>query len=271
MPSASPEPRPGVIRSPDNRTIKFVRSLRRRPVRQAERAFVVEGMRAVGDALALGARPRLLLLRAGDPAAEQFLDASGPGAEVRLVAAELFDQLAETVTPQGVVGVFPVPDLHPDHDGPPLILVLDRLRDPGNLGTLLRTAAGAGCTLVALTPASVDPYNPKVVRAAMGAHFRVSIRGWDAALRAAVLATCPLRVIADANGGEDYDAVDWTRGAALFIGSEAHGISPEMRTLATARVRIPLAGGVESLNAAAAGAVLLFEAVRQRRGAVPTN
>jgi len=253
------------IRSPDNRIYRFVRSLRRRSMRETERAFVVEGMRAVEDALAAGAAPRYVLLRVGDAAAELVGSRHRGIADLRMVDPTLFNELTDTVTPQGVLAVFETPSLSVDLSGSPLVLVIDRMRDPGNLGTLLRSAAGAGVTLVLLTRETVDPFNPKAVRAAMGAHFRVPMRAWTDDLQRSIERSCPSRFVADADAPTLYDAVDWHGGTALIIGSEAHGVSPKTAALATDRVSSPLSASVESLNAAVAGSVILFEAVRQRR------
>ena len=264
MPSSRPTPPDEVITAARNPTLALVRSLHRRDRRQAERAFVVEGRVAVLDALATGAVPRLVLIRAGDAPASAALP---PRLPARLVAPALFDQLSEVETPQGLLAVFPMPALPLPPRGTPLSLVLDQIRDPGNLGTLLRTAAGAGVDAVYLTAASVDPYNPKVVRAAMGAHFRLPIRPLDDTTRAEVIRRCPLRVIADGHASLAYDRIDWRHPAAVIIGAEAAGVGPEGRALGTTSVAIPLAAGVESLNAGVAGAIILFEAARQRRAA----
>ena len=259
-----------VIRSPANPTLAYVRSLQRRATRAREREFVVEGRRAVADAIAAGAHPTLVLLREGS---EDALPAPGdwPGARVRRVSPRVFDALADTVTPQGILAVFPFPSSIPAGAWPaPLVLVLDHIRDPGNLGTLLRTAAATGVDAVYLSPESVDPFNPKVVRAGMGAHFRVRLRELDHAATAALTRTCPLRVVARADAPTPYDALDWRQPAALIVGSEAEGVGAEVAALATVAAAIPLAAGVESLNAAVAGAVILFEAVRQRRASAPS-
>lgn len=253
-----------VLRSPANPTLLFVRSLQRRDTRARERAFVVEGRRAVADALHLGAAPRLLLLREGDEDAlpETFDRHHAP---VRVVAERPFGSLTETVAPQGVLAVFPFPDPVPPPTGvAPLALVLDRMRDPGNLGTLLRTAAAAGVSAVYLSPGTVDPFNPKVVRAGMGAHFRIPIRPLDRETAAALARDYPLRVLTAADAPTPYDALDLRGPTAVIVGSEAEGVGPEAAALATASAAIPLAAGVESLNAAVAGSVLLFEAIRQR-------
>lgn len=254
------------IRSAANPTIASVRALlAKREARAAEGAFVVEGRRAVADALAAGARPRLVLLREG---AEEALAATLPAATtVRRVADRVFDRLSDVATPQGVLAVFAMPEWLADggEAGPPLALVVDRLRDPGNLGTLLRAAAGVGVGAVYLAPETVDPFNPKVVRAGMGAHFRVPLLPLDGAAGERLRAAYPLRAVARGGAATAYDAVDWRGPAALIVGAEAEGVSPAVAALGTVEVAIPLAAGVESLNAAVAGAIVLFEAARQRR------
>jgi TrmH family RNA methyltransferase len=144
-------------------------------------------------------------------------------------------------------------------------LVLDGLRDPGNLGTILRTADAAGVQAVFLAPGTVDAYNPKVVRAAMGAHFHVPLvaAGWTALagrLRGLSL------WLAEARQGLAYDQVDWRQPSALIIGAEAAGPGDAARRLAPKQVSIPMPGQAESLNAAVAAGIILFEAARQRAG-----
>jgi TrmH family RNA methyltransferase len=130
---------------------------------------------------------------------------------------------------------------------------------------LIRAAAGAGVSATYVTPGTVDPYHPKVVRAAMGAHFRLPILPLDAAALAGIVARIPTRVVADAAARRTYDDVDWTGPSALVVGAEAEGAGTATRQVATDVVRIPLAREVESLNAAVAGAIILFEMARQRR------
>lgn len=257
---------PDVITSSANPAIALVRALARRDGRAAERAFVVEGMRAVYDALEIGARPRLVLVRQAWPDAAALRERLPADIVAREVEPRLFARLSDVQTPQGVLAVFPIPDLTIDLTTvAPLVLLLDRLRDPGNLGTLLRAAAGAGVGAVYLSPQTVDPWNAKVVRAGMGAHFRLPIAPLDAEALAALGERLPLRVVARGDAPLSYDAIDWTGPAALVIGGEAEGVGPELAAWATTAAAIPLAGGVESLNAAVAGAVILFEAARQRR------
>lgn len=261
-----PSPERAIITSSANPAIAYVRSLSRRDTRAAERAFVVEGLRAVRDGLLAGERPRLVLLRQDERAdlLLQELAVAPDDPVLRRVEPRLFDKLSEVQAPQGVLAVFPWPEIPVPQTQRPLVLVLDRLRDPGNLGTLLRSAAGAGVSAVYLTPESVDPWNPKVVRAGMGAHFRLPLLPFDEAA-ATLRQALPLRAATAADAPVAYDAVDWTQPAALIIGGEADGVSPQLSAWASETVAIPLASQVESLNAAVAGSILLFEAARQRR------
>ena len=145
-----------------------------------------------------------------------------------------------------------------------LLLAVDQLQDPGNLGTILRSAEAAGVDHVLLLKGTVDPYSPKVVRSGMGAHFRLPIANpvtWE---EISVFAGNYLLRIADADAKRPYFAEDWTRPSILVIGNEGIGVSKEGKALAQSHVTIPMSAGVESLNAAIAASVILFEARRQQ-------
>jgi len=256
-----------VITSPDNEKIRYLRSLHEHGARQRARRFLVEGVRLVEDALASGATPDLVLVD------EEALARTARGRALlgRLrgvgylpAAPRALKAAAETVTPQGVVAAVPLPAPPPPGDAGPAVLVVDGVQDPGNLGTILRTAEAAGATPVLLAPGSADPFAPKVVRAAMGAHFRLPlvVGDWDTIATYLVDREVWL---AQAHGGVAYYEVDWKRPSALVVGSEAHGVSPEGERVATGRLTIPMVGRTESLNAAIATAVILFEALRQRQ------
>jgi TrmH family RNA methyltransferase len=189
---------------------------------------------------------------------------SGKGVSVEEVAPEILAAASDTQAPQGLLAVLhmqslPLPDLLD------LAFIPDGVRDPGNLGTMLRTATAAGVGVVFLPAGTADPYAPKVLRAAMGAHFRlpVHLATWEEI--AARLSTASLQVyLAAAGEGIPYTGADFRSPAALIVGGEAEGAGEEAARLAHARVHIPMPGGVESLNAAVAAGILLFEAVRQR-------
>lgn len=254
-----------MITSIRNERIRYIRSLARRRVRRQEGRFVVEGTRLVEEMARAGLTPALALyteMWAADPLTQDLLPLLALAEEgAWLVSERVLSACADTVTPQGVLAVVPEPNL-PSRPG--LLLILDRIRDPGNLGTILRSAEAAATGLVILTPGSVDAYNPKVVRGAMGAHFRLPVMSLD---WAAIKERLRGRVVwlADASGDVAYDAVDWTVPAALIVGGEAAGTGQEAAKMAAGRVSIPMAGGTESLNAAMAATVILFEAARQRR------
>lgn len=254
-----------LIRSRDNPIAKRIRSLRQRKSREMERAFVVEGRRAVEDALVAGGDAEIILVRDG---ASWSPPPTSMVTSVRIVEARLFDELSETVTPQPLIGIFAIPDIGSDPGALPFVLVVDGVRDPGNLGTLLRSAAAVGVNLVLLTPGTVDAFNGKVVRAAMGAHFRVPIHELDDDWSTWLQQTCQVRALADAEGETEYSDYRWEAPLAVIVGSEAEGPTAVGRALATVGVRIPLMNEVESLNAGVAGSVILFEAARQLRAGV---
>ena len=192
------------------------------------------------------------------------------------VNERVIESLGEAQTSQGVISVLPLDSLDPEllrtKRAPaqrPVLLILDDLADPGNMGTILRTALAANVDEVLLTSNCADYLSPKVVRAAAGAHVALPVRAdlsWEAiAERAIEHCGGEVRVLlAEAGSPFVYFEQDLTKPFALIIGSEAHGPSKEARTLATRTVSIPLANGVESLNAAMAAGVILFEAVRQQ-------
>jgi TrmH family RNA methyltransferase len=178
------------------------------------------------------------------------------------VSEAVLAHCSDVETPQGVLAVLPIETtLSPQL--PAIALVLDRLADPGNLGTILRTALSAQVDVVYLTPGNVDVYNPKVVRAGMGAHFRLMIQEAPIEQIIAYLEDLELWT-AEARSGEVYHSIDWRKPVALAIGSEAHGIDPALRARASGQVHIPIADHSESLNAATAAAIILFEIQRQR-------
>ena len=259
-----------MITSSHNPKIQKVRALlAQRSERESAQAFVVEGVRLCEEAHAAGWQPSLLLysqqlsLR-GRRLLEDF-SKSSPNIEE--IPDHLMDTVAGTETPQGILAVFPFHSI-PAPDDLDFVLVLDSLRDPGNLGTILRSAAAAGVQSVLLTPGTADPYAPKVLRSAMGAHFRLPIHlsGWDEieALRRQPNLS-PLKFfLAEAEGGRPCWQTDFRQPLALWVGGEAEGASQAARRLADGLVTIPMPGRSESLNAAAAASILLFEVVRQR-------
>ena len=254
-----------MISSFTNQKVKLVRALQtQRRVRYRQKMLVVEGARLLADALATGLPPDFVLYSSTWKAASDP-DLITPSTPAFLASEAVMAYCADTETPQGVLAVFPFPGLPlPTH--PNFVLVIDRLRTPGNLGTILRSAAAAGVDMVLLPPGNVDPYNPKVLRGGMGAHFRLPIASlpWHQVGNHLTGLDCWL---AAAGRGRPYDQINWSQPVALIVGGEAGGASRDAKRLAGGIVHIPMPGGMESLNAAVAAGVLLFEIVRQRSAA----
>lgn len=252
------------ITSLQNDRVKLAYGLQQRArTRRKERKIALEGARLVRDAVERGHKPHFVLYRPGGVDEELLVLLAEKTGELLPVSDEISAHISDTQTPQGLVGVFDLP-APPLPRKPRRVLILDRVRDPGNAGTILRTAAAAGVDVVIFGPGSVDPYNPKCLRSGMGAHFRVPVAeaDWER-----IGGYCErLAVCVTAGDGETaYDAVDWAQPWAVIIGAEADGVGADAEAIASARIMIPMAAATESLNAAVAAGVILFEAARQAR------
>ena len=256
-----------MITSTRNPKIQWVRSLQARSrQRREDSAFVVEGVRLVEEALNSGWKARLVMytddldLR-GQRLVDEFASRSVP---IELVTLQVMRAASDTQTPQGILGVISLDDL-PLPESLDFVFIPDGIRDPGNLGTMLRTASAAGVDAVFLPPGTVDAFAPKVLRSAMGAHFRLPLftGSWEE-LRA-LISRASLRVyLAAADCDLVYTQADFRSPLALIVGGEAGGAGEAARQVGDACVSIPMPGGTESLNAAAAAAVLFYEVLRQR-------
>ena len=257
-----------MITSIANSHVKHMKALASdRKERRREQMFVVEGVRLVADALASKGDLPLVIYDsdqlAATTAGSELLHTleqrrfSFPATPQVLAAA------ADTVSPQGVVALARWPQLTTAKPG--IILVLDSIQDPGNAGTLLRSAEACGVVQVLAAPGTVDLYSPKVVRAAMGAHFRLPIaQDLDWQTIGDYCVSADHTYAAEASATMPYYAADWRQPSALIIGNEANGLSGEAAAYATRQISIPMRGAAESINAAVAGSVILFEALRQR-------
>ena len=252
-----------MITSLANPKVKHIRALARRKERYAARQFVIEGVRVIEEALNAGIIPVFALFTAQtDPRARGLIERLHAIVPDTLeVNDAVMRDIAQTETPQGIVAVLPFIELASPTQ-PQFVLILDSVRDPGNVGTILRSARAAGVDAIFFAPGTADPYNDKVVRAAMGAHFAVPIRvmAWQDINE--MVEMIPRVYLADARGEIAYTHADWARPVALIVGGEAAGASDAVQHIATARVAIPMRGGAESLNAAMATTVLLFHAAQ---------
>lgn len=257
------------ITSRTNPTVRLVRSLlTRRAVRYRERLFVAEGLLAVTSLVENGNRLETLLIdaeRRAEVPAYLLEIADRTDARSLLVSSEIFEYLSDVETPQPVIGVFVMPELVIPRS-PRILVALDGVQDPGNLGSILRTCRAAGVDGIVLSSGTADPYNPKVVRSTAGQFGDLPVlpvsnvdQIWTEHR------SIPEQiVVADQAAGSRHTDLDWTAPFVLVLGSESTGVGNEWRANATDQVRIDMEPGVESLNVAAAAAVLLFEARRQR-------
>jgi RNA methyltransferase, TrmH family len=265
------------LTSPRSSRATAARRLAKRSTRGRERRFIAEGPQAVREAVAHG-RQTLAELFTTPEAAERHHDivaaAHAAGARVHLATDEVVQAICQTVTPQGIVGVCRFVD-SPFEEilraRPRLVAVLAHVRDPGNAGTVLRCADAAGADAVVLTDASVDPYNPKAVRASAGSLFHLPLAvGVPVTEAVTALRATGVRVLAaDGAGARDLDA-ELDTGAlghptAWIFGNEAWGLPEQTRALADEVVRVPIHGMAESLNLATAAAVCLYASARAQR------
>lgn len=260
-----------LITSRQNRWIVEARKLSERKHRQRSGRFLVEGVKLLEMGLQAGASPieAFYCSKQAGPAAQtvaQRLQAAG--AELLGVTPAVMDALAERDAAEGIVATFALFERSLDElrlSGGDLVLVVDRLQDPGNLGTLIRTADAVGAAAVALVEPCVDPFDPKTVRGSMGSIFHMPlVRSADGPGVLSSLRANGLRVVgADAQTGVDWGEGLWQGGVALLLGNEARGISPDLRPEVDAWARLPIAGRAESLNVAVAGGVLMYAWLRE--------
>lgn len=260
---------PELITSFKNPRIQTIRELlSSRKTRQEQHACVVEGVRLAEEAVNAEAKIHSAFFSDGVSTRghELILIIQKQGVPCFRVPGELMSRITATETDQGLLLVLEprVFDLPATVD---FVLVLDEIRDPGNMGTILRTARAAGVQLVIITPGCVDVYSPKVMRAGMGAHFSLPIHtlNWDEIMKYwKSQPGSPGLYLAESTQGQRLWDVDLLKPLGIIIGGEADGASETARQNATGIVNIPMPGGSESLNAAVAAGIFIFEVARQR-------
>jgi RNA methyltransferase, TrmH family len=265
---------PLVITSPANPRLKAVAALRRRRVREEEGLTVVEGYEELSLALEAGVVPRALYV-CPDLMADRALQddvvarVSGLGGEVVQVGRTAFERAAYREGPDGFLGVVPsvtrtCADLEPAPDA--LLLVCEGVEKPGNLGAMLRTADAAGVGAVLAADPVTDWGNPNLVRASKGTVFSVPVAADPTPVTLAWLARRRIPVVAATPDTDtEHTDISYSGPVAVAVGAEKEGLTPPLLAAATHRVRIPMVGRANSLNVATSAAVILYEAVRQRR------
>lgn len=263
-----------MITGSSNPQIKNITALQKKSkARNEQDIFVIEGVKMFSEA----PKDRILSVFAS----ESFLELPKhknllAGIRYEAVSDKIFKEISDTDTPQGILAL--IRQYHHTAEDflqknktsqkYPMLLVLEEIQDPGNLGTIIRTAEGAGVTGVIMSRGCVDIYNPKTIRSTMGSVFRVPFMYADDLKKAILMLKNNCNVFAaylkDGDSSIRYDKCDYTRGTAFVIGNEAKGLSKETAGLADKRIIIPMLGQVESLNAAVAASILMYEGMRQR-------
>ena len=276
-----------IISSKDNKKIKYIRGLMEKgSIRKKNRQFVVEGIKLVDEALKYGDVSEIVITESlyaeivsGDLSDNALLAENGKNVikyvensrSTIVVLDAVFNSVSETITPQGVLAVVGMPcyrlldedylDKIYSKTGKIKLLILEDTSDPGNLGTIMRTAEAAGVTGVIMTKGTVDIFNPKVVRSTMGSIFRLPF-AYVEDLKEVIKELKKSGIsfyAAHLKGEKSYKAIQYSDRSAILIGNEARGLSDEVADLADTYVIIPMQGKVESLNAAVAAALMMYE------------
>jgi len=260
------------ITSPNNNTVKEVKQLKERRYREEKGLFFIEGSRFVEEAVKENITLNKLFISekfASDADNEDLIHrASSKSHDTFVLTDKLFKEISDTGNPQGILAVISVKQylLHDVLNDNSFIILLDAIQDPGNMGTIIRTADAAGVTAIIASKGSVDIYNPKVLRSTMGSVFRIPVvhsENIESAI--AEIKKHGIKIYAAHLDGEtDYFNIDYPSNSAFIIGNEANGISDSVASCADMLVKIPMPGKAESLNASIAAALLMYEVIRQR-------
>lgn len=265
-----------MITSTSNPRIKNLIQLQKKgKARREQQCFVVEGLKMVLEAPT--ERLKAIYMSENFSRGEEQRQAvekkaAASGCFLEILSDKVFKEASDTMTPQGVMAVVSMVSFDwqqlalQKSDGKRMILILESLQDPGNLGTILRTGEGAGIDGIILNRTSVDPYMPKVIRSTMGSIYRVPVAvAEDMEVVVSRLKESGTRVYAaHLKGEKSYCEQNYLTDTCFMIGNEANGLSDALADMATDYIRIPMAGQVESLNAGVAAALLMYEAKRQR-------
>lgn len=257
-----------VIQTTKNKTYKYIKSLQQKKFRGIEKRFAVEGIKSVTDAVRSG---KSIYMIAVTETFYRNTDFDYPhDCMLSVIKDDLFSGLCDTVTPQGIIAVIDMDtddDFSPDTDK--LYIYCDNISDPGNLGTIIRTADAAGFGGVLLSPGCADMYSPKTVRSSMGSFFNITIKNNVSHDELAAYKQLGFSLCSGAlrDDSRKYTEIDFTKPYIIIVGNEANGVSDEILG-ESEHIIIPIIGRAESLNAAVAASVLMYEAVRQRDKAV---
>lgn len=252
------------IESKHNNKIKLCMKLQRKKYRDKFNLYIVEGPNLIQEAILNGVTLEFVIYNES-----QEVDLPKVECPVLATSAEIFQEIADTVNSQGVIGVVckedkTYEDIKPQITPEGNIVILDKVQDPGNVGTIIRTADAAGYQCVVMIKGSCDVYSPKVVRSATGSLFRIPIIYVDYDEYEKLSNEIKKKTVVTTLDSEYmYFQEDLTKGIALVIGNEGNGVSREMRDMADVAVKIPMKGNIESLNASVAAAIIMAESIRK--------
>lgn len=247
------------ISSLQNPQVKAWAALRTASGRRQQGLFLAEGEHMAGEALKAEAAQLLLV---DEEKQAQYAPYMAMGVDAVLMPPHVLQKVCDAKTPQGIVAVCPLPQQPPMDSLGQRLVALNAVQDPGNVGTIWRTMDAAGFTGLVVDGKTADPFSPKVLRASMGAVFRVPVYRCESLVD--VLKGQGYALLAGDLQGEDFFARDQVEGKlGLLIGNEGQGLDADARTLATHRLRLPMPGGAESLNAAIAAAIMMYDVVRR--------
>ena len=260
-----------VISSKDNEIIKKIKSLKEKKYRDIENCYIIEGIKLVKEAIAENAKIKQIVvcedcINDGEIDTDTLYEIAK--FDVVYVTEKVFKTITDVKTPQGIIAVIEKNNINSKIDySQDIIIALDGVQDPGNLGTILRTVDSANLKQIILSKDSADSYNPKVVRSTMGAIFRVNIIEADSLkdmLQEAKKNDFKVMVTSLDTKNSIYD-VDYSK-KVIVIGNEANGVSKEVQAIADEKVKIPMLGKTESLNASVAAGIMIYEYVRKKLG-----
>ncbi|HHV29411.1 23S rRNA (guanosine(2251)-2'-O)-methyltransferase RlmB [Acetivibrio mesophilus] len=262
------------ISSAQNPVIREVKALKQKKYREEKGMFFIEGIRFVEEALKEGVQIHKILVSdklADTTSGSEILEkVNNGGYSVFELPHKLFVEVSDTQNPQGILAVLDIKDYNIEDiwDNKNFFIILDSIQDPGNMGTIIRTADAAGATGVIVSKGCVDVYNPKVLRSTMGSVFHVPICLSEDIFK--VMDSMKKRGVkicaSHLEGNCDYFELGYKKDIAIIIGNEANGISEEVKNYADVLVRIPMPGRAESLNASVAAGILMYEVLRKNIG-----
>jgi len=263
-----------IIESMDNPKIKEVRSLHKKKFRTSLGKYFVEGKRIVEEAITHDANIERIIITSTYPWDKEFpkatVDSRMKNIEILTVTEKVFRSIAKTESPQGILAIIHKQENHIEKaleklPKNPFIVTLESVQDPGNMGTIIRTAEAAGVDLIIITENSTDPYGDKALRSSMGAIFHIPIIEVEGLDWVNQLKELKVRLIAtDLSASKSYEELDYHGGVTLIIGNEGNGVSKELLDLCDEKTIIPIYGCIESLNASIASGILIYKAREKR-------